>query len=502
MGTITCHFKTFLNVEIGTGAEEIHHMNTDKSIIGNSITFIAFGITGDLMKQKILPALFQLHLKKNLPKRFHIIGISRQAWNQKQLQTYITEVIRAIYPTEHGVLSSFLELFQFFQGDINDKESYTQLKKTLADHDTQLNACTNKLFYLAIGPKLHESTLSHLILSGIIEKNNTGNYWTRIIIEKPFGNDLTSAKRLEALIEPSFKEEQVYRADHYLLKKTVHNILDFRFVNNLFESRLNNEYVKHIHIKLLEDVGVEKRAAFYDGVGALRDMGQSHLLEILALFTMEKPASLEATAVRTRRAEILEMLVILSSQETPIATFRAQYQGYRDIEGVAPDSQTETYFKIQATLSSPRWRGVPIFLESGKRLGHPLKEVSITFKPIDLNISSSHGRNNDSLIFPLELKENQAIYESKESGARGEAQQEIDLFWSAAKGVYTEYERLILDCIGGNQTLFVSIQEVMATWRYIDPIVAMWQKNLVPLNIYPQGTERILEESKYIENIR
>lgn len=400
------------------------------------------------------------------------------------------------------VLESFIETFQFEKGDFSDQESYTKLKSTIMHLDAAWGVCSNKLFYLAVAPEFYESISQDLSQSGLTNTCGPDEGWTRVVVEKPFGESGDAAMRLEILLGKLFKEEQIYRIDHYLAKEMLQNILNFRFVNNLFEKVWGNDLIENIHIRLFEKVGVEKRGAFYDSVGALRDVGQNHLLQMLALVTMERPREFSSEAIREKRAEILESLEVMVPGAVSAATFRAQYEGYRDIPGVAPGSLTETYFKVRASLLTPRWRGVPITLEGGKRLGESVKDIVVRFRHPDSCLCSPDGENHhNEITISMEPREEIRIgFLAKKPGFTLATEPREFKFSLRERGSVTqteEYERLLLDCIRGDQTLFVSTREVAAMWRYIDPIIHVWREGggKAPLHFYKPDTASIRTQS-------
>ncbi|OGH11768.1 MAG: hypothetical protein A2857_04720 [Candidatus Levybacteria bacterium RIFCSPHIGHO2_01_FULL_36_15] len=481
----------------------------DGAVITKNIptVFIIFGATGDLMSKKIVPAFFHLYKKNKLPKLFKIIGFSRRNLTVDQFRGFVMTLLEnQIAHKDKDLFKKFLSLFLYQQGGFDRIKSYNQLAQVLGKTDKDWSVCSNKLFYLAVPPHFNKTIFEHLKTSGLTIPCGPEEGWTRVIVEKPFGKDLKTAEELDTLLGKLFKEEQIYRIDHYLAKEMMQNILSFRFANNLFEEVWNNNFIERIDIRLLESIGVEKRGAFYDGIGALRDVGQNHLLQMLALITMDQPENFESNAVRKKRAEILKTLRILPEDEIKHHTFRAQYKGYRQITGVNPDSSTETYFKTVAYLTFSRWIGVPVFLESGKRLPRK-KEIVVTFKhPIPClcppNVPE-HYQNK--IIFSLEPREEIKIqFWSKKPGLEFEMEKRTLNFLFRREKQKTqyveEYEKLLLDCIAGNQLLFISTDEVKPSWKYIDPIVTAWRKNLVPLEIYKPDSKKILVKSLRIEN--
>ncbi|MEY4747442.1 MAG: hypothetical protein RLZZ416_491 [Candidatus Parcubacteria bacterium] len=468
--------------------------------------FAAFGATGDLMRRKVLPALYYSYKQGELPKMFKVVGFSRREWSDKDFQEYVREVLedhaRKAIPKKE--LASFLEVFRFQRGEFSDAPSYRQLKQTFDECDREWGVCANKLFYLSVAPEYYEMILQQLSRSGLAAPCDPSEGWTHVIVEKPFGMDSGTAKQIDELLGTLFKEEQIYRIDHYLAKEMLQNILTFRFSNNLFEIPWGRELIESIHIRVLEKIGVEKRGPFYDGVGAFRDVGQNHLLQMLALVTMEHPESFEAAAIQKKRADILNSLESLNEADMTAATFRAQYAGYRAIAGVRNDSDTETYFKVRATLAHQKWIGVPIIMESGKRLGEPLKEIVVTFKhPTPCLCPPGQSHHKNEVIFRMEPREEILIeFWSKRPGFNFTTERREFHFMMREQSEHVpyveEYAKLLLDCVRGDQTLFISTEEIRAMWRYVDPILAAWKRNDIPLEIYEPDRADVLEKASVI----
>ena len=470
---------------------------------------IIFGGTGDLMAKKVLPALYHLFEKNKFPTFFRVIGIARKELSNSDYRSFVTKVLeehKDAKRKDSSQMKSFTDLFFYHKGFVKEFKDFENLASKLGMVDKEWKTCSNKIFYLGVPPNLYEPTLRNLAKSGLTKPCSLEEGWTRVMVEKPFGRDLRSAKRLCQILCSLFKREQLYLIDHYLGKEMVQNILFFRFANSFFEGFWNNKFVDRIEVRLLEDIGVEGRGKFYDSVGALRDVGQNHLLQMLALTTMDNPVKFEPEAIRSNRAKILEKLRILTEKEICQLTFRAQYNGYMKIEGVPPNSATETYFKIIAFLDSPRWQGVPIVLESGKRLEKPRKEVIVHLKhPANCLCPKELGEHYASrIVFSLEPKEAIEMYlQSKEPGFEsyiGEKGLGCVLRGESRKAQYVEeYEKLLFDCIVGDQTFFVSVEETNAAWKFIDPILDAWKKGLVPLEQYELGQNLVLSESKIVE---
>lgn len=467
--------------------------------------FIIFGATGDLMAKKITPALFQLYKDKKLPGMFKIIGFSRRNFPEAEFKNHVRQILenQKNKKAKKEEIDSFLNFFVYQQGDFDKVDSYNILAEYLGRIDGEWKACSNKLFYLAVPPKNYKSIFEHLKSSGLTLPCSPEEGWTRVIVEKPFGKNAESAEALDMLLGKLFKEEQIYRIDHYLGKDMLQNILSFRFNNDLFEDSWDASHIEKIEIKFLENVGTEGREVFYEGVGALRDVGQNHMLQMLAFVTMDQPKSYTADDVRKKRSEILRNLVPLSQEQIAKYTVRAQYDGYTKSDEIPNESTTETYFKVVAGLSSSRWKGVPIVLEAGKKL-EQRKEIIVTFRHRQPCLCPDGIHYKNKILFTLEPKEGITVeFWSKKPGLdfAMEKQKLSFLFRDQRKRVQyiEEYERLLLDCISGNQILFVSTDEVQAMWKFIDPIITMWEKNAVPLRRYKEKSKTLLQDAVRVE---
>ncbi len=465
---------------------------------------VIFGATGDLMAKKIAPALFDLYEKGELPRLFTIVGFSHRAYGKKQFRDHVAQIILKYKNTTalSETMSAFLNLFNFQQGSFEEHSDYLSLAKSLGQIDGAWRACANKLFFLAVAPEHYKIIFKHLDSSKLTKPCSHEKGWTRVIVEKPFGKDLATAVELDHLLGAMFKEIQIYRIDHYLAKEMAQNILSFRFSNYLFEDSWNSHSIERVAIRAWESIGVEDRGSFYDGVGALRDFGQNHLLQMLAFITMDQPTSLTADAIREKRAEILRTLVLPDKQYVANKTFRAQYDGYRQIKNVQSNSTTETYFKIKAELAAPQWKGVDIILESGKRLGKARKEIEILFKHPEPCLCPPGGAHHQNkIIFGMEpVEEIRIEFWAKKPGLKFETEKRAFKFLLRKKGsavqYVEEYKKLLLDCINGDQTLYVSTAEVISMWKFVDPIIKGWRANAVPLHTYQPDHSDISREAE------
>src|SRR3990167_88148 len=450
--------------------------------------FVLFGVTGDLVRKKILRALYHLYLKNHLPQKFLIYGFARRSFTDEEIRIYLKNII-----IEEGLevqnSDKFFAAFHYVQGDFADLAAYTKLAKILGRVDGAWRVCSNKLFYLAAPPNTYQQIVSNLHASGLTTPCSPEEGWTRVILEKPFGTDLATAKQLDIQLGQLFKEEQIYRVDHYLAKETVRNILAFRFSNVFLEPAWNNKFIEKIEIKLLEKTGVHERGDFYDKVGALRDVGQILLLQLLAFYIMDKPMQFTPETKKKERADALSSLKIMSSDEVKKYTVRGQYLGYRSEKGVDPKSNTETYFKMQIFSDKHDFRGVPLYIESGKCMKQDLIEVVVTFKPSTSPfINVDHDPQN---VLHYQLRPEEKItmcFLAKKPGFEymvKEHELGFDYHQAYDHSLFVDdYEALLFYIIKGDQTLFVSTQEIITQWQLIEPIVQTWKKGIPKLNHY------------------
>lgn len=473
----------------------------------SATVLVILGATGDLMARKITPALWNLYKNKRLPRQFKIVGFAKSDVTPEQFMTQVEENLRQYGPPRLSrvTLKKFLRLFHYQVGYFEKPKDFYKLSDLLHDNHQQWGVCANTLFYLAVPPPYYKTIFNNLASADLTRLCSLEDGWTRILVEKPFGRDAKTAFELDQLLGQLFKEEQIYRIDHYLAKEMIQNILAFRFANNMFDHTWGAGFIERIDIRLWEKLGVERRGAFYDGIGALRDVGQNHLLQMLALATMDQPSALTASAIREKRAELLQRIQPPREEEVRHWTYRAQYKGYREIEGVAPDSEVETYGKIRLYIDSDRWRSVPIILESGKRLGKALKEISITFKhPTPCLCPSPAVHYKNRVVIRLEPTEHISIhFWSKKPGLDYEYEERtLEYLLRPSKKFVQyveEYEKVLLDCIAGDQTLFVSTEEVAAMWKVVDPIIRGWERGVVPLKMYEPNTDEASRDSRHID---
>ena len=460
-------------------------------------TFIILGATGDLMRQKLIPALFHLYRTGSLPTFFQVVGFARDDLNREGFQQMVREMAKAKVEASEEEITAFAKFFTYTKGTFEEKDGYTKLAEFLGYKDKSWKVCSNKLFYLAVPPQHYKTILKNLHSSGLGEPCSPEEGWTRIIVEKPFGKDLATAQELDKLLGKLFDEEQIYRMDHYLGKETVQNILAFRFSNSFLEPAWNKDWIESITIRLRYPEDIEGRGAFYDGIGALRDVGQSHMLQLLALFLMENPTTFEGDAVRKARAEVLNSLPTLKEKDLSLKTTRGQYKGYLEENDVAKDSKTETYFKIKASLNNSRWKGVKIILENGKAMEKEDGSVEVVFlhrSPCLCPDPNNHQKNVlryeiqpiEQIIMKFWVKRPGSTMQLEERNFTFDYKQAFE-----GEEFADAYERLLHNIIQGDQTLFVSTEEIMASWKFVDSILRGWEKTNAPLVVYPKGASTV-----------
>jgi len=468
-------------------------MNTSDPIAYKEIPTIItiFGATGDLSKRKIIPALFDLYSKEMLPPVFRVIGFSRRERSDQDFRAFAKKAIaKKKHNHTRAQINAFLDNFHYHTGFFEDAQSYGALGDYFVSLDEKFKTCSNKLFYLAVPPVSYEVILQNLADSGLTIPCSNEKGWTRVLVEKPFGNDVETAEHLDMLLGLLFKEEQIFRIDHYLAKETIQNILSFRFSNVLFEPTWNNEYIERVEISLHETIGIDGRGPFYDGIGALRDVGQNHLLQMLATIAMENPNSVLAERVRKARAVVLRALHIKKGG----VLVRGQYRGYRNVKGVLPKSQSETYFKMEMEVRNSRWRGVPFVLESGKKMEEKKTEINVYFKKTEKCLCPPDAEQHHQNILTFRIQPDEGIsvlFWAKKPGFSSvlEPKKMTFLYKQSEEELILPdaYERVFFDCIRGDQTLFTSTEEVKTSWKFIMPILERWKKGGGRLVSYKEG---------------
>ena len=466
---------------------------------------VMFGASGDLAKRKLLPALYDLAAHACLAPRFRLLGFARTEMSDAQFRAITTQAITkkdGPGANEHK-REEFVSQASYFQGDYDNPDSYQRLAQRLDELDREGQLGGNRLFYLATPPDVYPHVVEQLGRAGLAKPKGSGS-WTRVIIEKPFGRDGASARALNAKVLSVFDESQVYRIDHYLGKETVQNLLVFRFGNGIFEPLWNRNYIDHIQITAAEALGVERRAAFYESAGALRDMIQSHVLQLMSLVAMESPATFDATSVRNEKIKILQSIRPLEADSVWKSVVRGQYgpgnvngtpvPGYRQEPGVKPDSATETFVALKLMVDNWRWSGVPFYLRSGKRMPRPATEIAIRFKQAPHMVFQGNNVDPNSLVLNIQPDEGISLsFGAKTPGSQMEIRPvTMDFLYRQAFGGGSReaYATLINDCIRGDATLFDRADSVEAAWGLVDPILKAWEHaSAPPFPNYPAGSE-------------
>ncbi|MEO8535261.1 MAG: glucose-6-phosphate dehydrogenase [Flavobacterium sp.] len=457
----------------------------------NPTIIVIFGASGDLAKRKLFPAFQNLFLDGRMPEKFEIIALGRAEKSDEEFRNYVLENLKTF--SRKATLSpdetnKFISHITYLRHDIDKEESYQELNTKLNSIDTLFGIRANRLFYLSIAPSFISTISVYIKKIGLMPNVKQD----RIIIEKPFGYDKTSAIELNEMLSETFKEEQIYRIDHYLGKETVQNILAFRFGNSMFEPLWNRNFIDFVQITVAEEVGVEERGGFYEGVGALKDMIQNHLLQILCMTAMEAPASLGADDIRNRKADVLRSIRRIKPEEVDHYTVRGQYDagtikgkpvsGYRQDKGIAPDSKTETYVAMKMYLDNWRWQGVPFYMRSGKRMQEKQSSIIIQFKPVPHSSFSygNEGMTPNRLIINIQpAMDIKLQFMTKKPGlslSLRPAEMVFDYFQCSTMSPEA-YETLLSDALAGDPTLFMRWDQVEQAWDAIDTIQEVWKNN-------------------------
>jgi glucose-6-phosphate 1-dehydrogenase len=463
---------------------------------------VIFGVTGDLARKKLMPAVYDLANRGLLPPGFALTGFARRDWEDQDFAQVVHDAVKqyARTPFREATWKQLAEGIRFVQGEFDDEQAFERLRATVEGLDKERGTGGNHAFYLSVPPSAFPLVCEQLSQSGL--SRSSEDAWRRVVIEKPFGHDLHSARELNDVVSKVFDPDSVFRIDHYLGKETVQNMLALRFANQLYEPIWNANYVDHVQITMAEDIGIGGRAGYYDGIGAARDVIQNHLVQLLALTAMEEPVSFDAESLRAEKLKVLSAVRL--PRDLGRHTSRGQYSagwqggeevvGYLEEDGISPDSTTETFAAIRVDIDNRRWAGVPFYLRTGKRLGRRVTEIAVVFKsaphlPFESSATSELGKN--ALVIRVQPDEGVTI----RFGAKvpGTAMEVRDVTMDFGYGhAFTEsspeaYERLILDVLLGDPPLFPSHEEVELSWKILDPITAYWESKGSP-DAYRSGT--------------
>jgi len=469
--------------------------------IAGPCSLVLFGVTGDLARNKILPAIYDLANRGLLPPSFSLVGFARRDWTHSDFAKIVRESVgaHARTPFHQGVWRNLAEGFRFVSGTFDDPSAFDTLRETLHKLNQERGTAGNNIFYLSIPPAFFSTVTQQLDRSGLSQ--DAEGAWRRVVIEKPFGHDLASARELSSVVGSVFASDSVFRIDHYLGKETVQNLLALRFANQMFEPIWNANYVDHVQITMAEDIGIGGRAGYYDGIGAARDVIQNHLLQLLALTAMEEPVSFQAQDLRAEKEKVLSAVRL--GRDLGASTVRGQYAkgwqggehvgGYLEEADITATSTTETYAALKVEIDTRRWAGVPFYLRTGKRLGKRVTEIAVVFKraphlPFDQTATEELGQN----AIVIRVQPDEGVTMRFGSKVPGNAMEVRDVTMDFGYGSsFTEsspeaYERLILDVMLGDPPLFPRHEEVELAWKILDPVEAFWATQGRP-DPYPAG---------------
>jgi glucose-6-phosphate 1-dehydrogenase len=483
--------KTKIDLNVHTH----HNVGTEERPGSSGI--VIFGASGDLAHRKLYPALFDLYYAGHLPENFFVIGFARSDWNDQDFRKQVLKTLKEIGKPDPAKQKKFVSHLYYRVADLDDTASFHRLAVTLKELDQKYKTQGNVMYHLAIPPEACGNVVAQLDRAHLINPSKKGGPWTRVIFEKPFGHDLESARALNHDIHQYLKEEQIYRIDHYLGKETVQNILMFRFANSIFEPIWNRRYIDNIQIMVYETLGVEQRAAYYDHAGVIKDMFQNHILQLLALCTMEPPIRFNAEQYRDEKTKVFHALRPIPKGKVNDYVVRGQYGpgklgakkviGYRQEEGVNSRSQTDTFVAMKLFIDNWRWQGVPFYLRSGKRMNAYGTEILIQFKQIPhsmfFSVPPDHFASN-ILCFRVQPDEGISLrIEAKQPGPEFSLAS-LNFNFEYKNVFHTRlmgpYERLLLDCMHGDQTLFIREDQVELSWAFIDRILEEWKKSPGP----------------------
>lgn len=464
---------------------------------------VIFGATGDLTARKLLPAIYNLAREGQLPPQFACVGFARREKSHEQFRAEMKEAISKfsrVKPIDENLWKNFEEQLFYHCSEFHDPNGYQKLQAFLADLDNRLGTKGNRVFYLSTQPSFFPLIAENLHRGGLIyDTEAVQDKWSRIIIEKPFGHDLASAQALQKELLKFLKEPQIYRIDHYLGKETVQNILVFRFANSLFESVWNNRYIDHVQITVAEDIGIGTRGAFWEEAGMLRDIVQNHMMQLLSLVAMEPPVNLSADSIRDEKVKVLQAIRPFNENDFDSSAVRGQYgqgytngekvPGYREEKNVSPNSNVETYAALRLFIDNWRWAGVPFYLRGGKRLPKRATEISIIFKDPPGVLFQQLGKQNEPNTLSIRIQPDEGTglkINCKVPGPSSPIQPvKMDFRYGSYFGMSPPeaYERLILDCILGDNTLFARQDEAFNSWKLLTPLLNYWAAN--PMKDFP-----------------
>lgn len=468
---------------------------------------VVFGATGDLMENKLLPALFKLYKEKRLGEKFYIIGFARRPFTDEKYRRLVYDTInKKRVNRNQNDWQKFSKNIFYQQGLFEEKSGYEELIDRLNKFDQKMGACITRLFYLATPPDNYQMILDFLHRTKLSEGCGQGSSkWTRLIIEKPFGKDLETARALDKKLSQIFDEKQIFRVDHYLGKETVQNILTFRFANGIFDPVWNKNYLDHVQITFAETKGIERRGNFFDGVGMLRDVGQNHLMQLVASVAMEQPKSFSKEGLRDERAKVIKALKCIEENEVEKYVVRGQYESYRSEKNVPRNSSTETFIAMKFFVNTPRFENIPFYVRAGKKMPKNTVEISLVFLQTCHILFKEYGCPEIGNVLTIRIQPNEGIsirMIAKKPGAKLALETvNMDFTYEEAfmtKGVEA-YEKILLDIFKGDQMLFNRSDELSSSWEFITKILKGWESQKLPLLTYEQGSWGPKEADELIE---
>lgn len=467
--------------------------------LASPFILVIFGATGDLAQNKLIPALFSLYLNNQLPEDFFIIGFSRRDLSHFEFHEHLKK------NQTHEKWVEFTKHILYQTGSFENEDGYLALDKQLQEIDKKIGACVTRFFYLATPPDHYENILEMLVKSKVSEgcskEDHDGSKWTRVILEKPFGNDLETARQLDLRLAEYFEEKQIFRVDHYLGKETVQNMLAFRFANGIFEPVWNNLLIDHVQITFAQDEGIGGRGKFFDGVGELRDIAQNHLMQLLAAVAMDQPRSFTKEDLRDARAEVIKNMRIAEGE----SVIRGQYEGYKNEKNVNPQSDTDTFVAMKLFIDTPRFQNVPFYVRAGKMLEKETIEISVVFIQTCHILFKEYGCPEIGNVITFRIQPNEGIslrFIAKKPGAKL-GLESVDMKFNYKESFGTKgldaYEKVLLDIFAGDQMLFNRSDELDSSWKLITDVLNTWEdeKNI---KIYKPGGWGPEEAIKLIEN--
>jgi glucose-6-phosphate 1-dehydrogenase len=480
-----------------------------------AMTFVLFGATGDLAKRKIYPALYNLYLDGKLPQSFTVVGLGRREIPDASFQSSVEQSLKQFSrrPVQEGSkLGEFLSAFRYHPLNVTNPEDYAKLLELVQAREAELNAPDNRLFYLSVAPEFFDVIALNIKESGL----GSTKGWKRLIIEKPFGHDLASARELNAKLSKAFEEDEIFRIDHYLGKTMVQNLETLVLANPVIQAIWNNQHIANVQITASETVGVEERAAYYDHSGAIRDMFQNHMLQVLMMTAMRQPGRITAKEIRAEKRKIIEKLRPVAKSEVARHVVRGQYAkgslggkplaGYLEEPGIQPGSRNDTFVAARLWIDDPMWQGVPFYIRTGKRMAEKSTRIVVEFKNPTADLYASRGEKTAPNLLVIEINPNERVsFRFNGKNPRNDGKIEtIEMDFATEQSELPEaYERLIHDALQGDSTFFAHWNEVELAWQWVQPVLEAFEENLLPLHPYPAGSngpeasDRLLKEDGF-----